>query len=266
MRGSVRGVERALAAWQARPIDGHVLLLMDFDGTLVEFNIDPSDVRLPETRQALLQSIAARSDITLGIVSGRRIADMRERTGAGSMAFYAGLHGLEIDGPGLRFMHGAASLAAPTIGVLVKEVEEATTGLSGVVIEDKGLSVVLHVRGASKADRLHAQTRFRALAEPYLSDGVLRVQPGDEMIELLPNIDWTKGDAVRCILHHVETHRKQPVWPVYIGDDATDEDAFEAIGDGGLTIGVSNRTAGASFHVPDPTAVEHFLRAILATD
>jgi trehalose-phosphatase len=71
---------------------------------------------------------------------------------------------------------------------------------------------------------------------------------------------------VRCILRHVETQRKQAVWPVYIGDDATDEDAFEAIGDGGLTVGVSNRTTGASFHVPDTAAVEHFLRAILATD
>jgi trehalose-phosphatase len=266
MRGSVRGVERALAAWQARPADDHAMLLMDFDGTLAEFNIDPSAVRLSEGRQILLQSLAARADITLAIVTGRRIADVRERAGAGSAAFYAGLHGREIDGPGLRFTHNAAALAAPTIGVLAKELEDATRALPGVTIEDKGFSVVLHLRAASKADRLHAHTRFRALAEPYLNDGILREQPGDEMIELLPNIDWTKGDAVRCILRHVEAQRKQPVWPVYVGDDATDEDAFEAIGDGGLTIGVSNRPAGASFRVADPAAVEHFLRAILATD
>jgi trehalose-phosphatase len=266
MRGSVRGVEKALAAWQARPADSHVLLLTDFDGTLAEFNVDPAAVHLSKARQLLLQSIAARADFTLGIVSGRRIADLRERTGVGSSAFYAGLHGLEIEGPGLRFMHHSASLAAPTIGVLQKELKRATRDLQGVFIEDKGLSVVLHVRGASRADRLHAATRFRALAEPYVSDGVLRVQPGDEMIELLPNLDWTKGDAVRCIVHHVETQRKEPVWPVYIGDDATDEDAFEAIGDGGLTIGVSNRPISASFRIADPAAVEQFLRQISATD
>jgi trehalose-phosphatase len=253
-----------MAAWQTRPPDAHVLLLMDFDGTLAEFNVNPAAVRLSETRQALLQSITARSDITLGIVSGRRIADLRERTGAGSAAFYAGVHGLEIEGPGLRFMHSAASLASPTIGVLEKELRDATRGLPGVFIEDKGLSVVLHVRGASMPDRMHAATRFRAVAKPYLNDGVLRVQPGDEMIELLPNIDWTKGDAVQCILRHVETQLKGPVWPVYIGDDATDEDAFEAIDDGGLTIGVSNRPIGASFRIADPAAVEQFLRQISA--
>lgn len=266
MRGFVRGVERALAAWRARPPENHVLLLSDFDGTLAEFNIDPAAVRLPETRQVLLQTLAAHADITLGIVSGRRIVDMRQRSGAGLSAFYAGLHGLEIEGPGLRFMHNAAALAAPVLRILESEARVATGDLAGVFIEDKGLSMVLHVRAASTADRRHAITRFRALAQPYLNDGILRVLPGDETIELLPNIEWTKGDAVRCILRHVEAQRKVPVWPVYIGDDATDEDAFEAIGEGGLTIGVSNRPAGASFRVPDPEAVECFLRAILATD
>jgi trehalose 6-phosphate phosphatase len=138
--------------------------------------------------------------------------------------------------------------------------------LPGVVIEDKGLAVVLHVRGASRSDRRHALTRFNALAEPFLSGGVLRVQPGDETTELLPNIDWAKGDSVRTIIRHLECRQKQPVWPVYIGDDVTDEDAFEEIGDSGLTIGVSNRVTGASLRVGDPASVETFLRAVLATD
>jgi trehalose 6-phosphate phosphatase len=265
MRGSVRGVEQALAAWQHRPLDRHVLILTDFDGTLAEFQLDPALVRLPEERRALLQLLSARSDMTLAIVTGRRISDIRERTAAGSSVYYAGLHGLEIEGPGLRYMHNAASVAAPTIGLLVKELNDAVKDLPGVFVEDKGLSVVLHVRGATKADRLHARTRFQALAAPPLSEGVLRVQPGDEMIELLPNIEWTKGDAVRCIQRHVETQRRQPVWPIYIGDDATDEDAFEAIGDAGLTIGVSHRASGAAFRVADPSHVEQFLRQISAT-
>ena len=260
------GVERALAAWQARPIESHPLLLMDFDGTLVDFNVDPSAVRLPPRRQAMLQALGARADLSAGIVSGRRIADLRERTGAGSGVFYAGLHGLEIEGPGIRFLHRAASAAAPTLAVLAAEAKNATAGLPGVVIEDKGLAVVLHVRGASKSDRRHALTRFNALAEPFLDDGVLRVQPGDEMTELLPNIDWAKGDSVRAIIRHLECRQKQAVWPVYIGDDVTDEDAFEEIGDSGLTIGVSNRVTGASLRVGDPASVETFLRAILATD
>jgi alpha,alpha-trehalase len=99
-----------------------------------------------------------------------------------------------------------------------------------------------------------------------VNDGILRVLPGDEITELLPNIDWTKGDAVRAVIRHVESMHKQTAWPVYIGDDETDEDAFEEIGDSGLTIGVSNRAAGASFRIADTDSVEAFLRAVLATD
>jgi trehalose-phosphatase len=125
---------------------------------------------------------------------------------------------------------------------------------------------VLHVRGASKADRLHAITRFTALSEPLLSEGTVRLQRGDHVLELLPNVDWTKGDAVRVIIRHVEADTKDTVWPVYIGDDETDEDAFEEIGTNGLTIAVGKRTAGAAFQIADPAAVECFLNAILVTE
>ena len=94
----------------------------------------------------------------------------------------------------------------------------------------------------------------------------MRLQPGDNVFELLPNVDWAKGDAVRAIIRHVETDMKQSVWPVYIGDDATDVDAFEENGVNGLTIAVGKRPAGASFQIADPAAVECFLRAILATE
>jgi trehalose-phosphatase len=239
---------------------------MDFDGTLVDFHVDPAAVRLPSSRQILLQSLARRADISAGIVSGRRITDLRDRAFSGASLFYAGLHGLEIEGPGLRYVHPGVALVAPTIGVLAADLRHATRGLAGVQIEDKGFAVVMHVRAASRADRMHAATRFQALAEPFLSNGTLRLQPGDLSFELLPNIDWAKGDAVKSIVRHVEVHSRQTVWPVYIGDDATDEDAFEEVGDSGLTIAVSNRTARAAFSFSDPAAVEQFLRAILATD
>ena len=262
----MRGVDRALAAWRARPHDAHPLVLMDFDGTLADFNVDPDGVILSESRQLLLQLLGKRSDISGGIVSGRRIADLRVRVPAAPSLFFAGLHGLEIEGPDLRFMHNAVAFAAPAIGILAKDLRRAVRPLPGVLIEDKTLSLVLHTRGASKADQLHASTRFHALAEPFLSEGTLRIQTGDHIVELMPNIDWAKGDAVRAIIRHVEGRTKETVWPVYIGDDATDEDAFEEIGNTGLTIAVTKRPAGASFVVDDPSAVEFFLKSILVTE
>jgi alpha,alpha-trehalase len=238
---------------------------MDFDGTLADFEVDPASVSLPRARQLLLQSLARRSDISAGIISGRRIADLRERIPASSL-FFAGLHGLEIEGPELRFVHQAVALAAPAISILAKELGRAVKSLPGVFVEDKTFSLALHTRGASRADQLHARSRFSALAEPFLNDGTLRTQPGDHVIELLPNIDWGKGDAVRAILKHVETQTREPVWPIYIGDDRTDEDAFEAIGNTGLAIAVTKRAAGAAYVIDDPTAVEGVLKGILVTE
>lgn len=239
---------------------------MDFDGTLAEFRLDPAAVILPPARQILLQTLAARADLSAGIVSGRRIADLRERVPAAPSMFFAGLHGLEIEGPGLRFSHHSVALAAPGISLLAKDLRRAVRPLAGVFVEDKTYSVVLHVRGASKADRLHAITRFNALSEPLLAEGTVRLQPGDQVLELLPNVDWAKGDAVRAIMRQVECDARETAWPVYIGDDQTDEDAFEEIGTNGLTVAVGKRRGGAAFQVDDPAAVECFLKAILATE
>jgi trehalose-phosphatase len=166
----------------------------------------------------------------------------------------------------LKFAHNAVALATPAISLLTKDLRRAVKSLPGVFVEDKTYAVVLHVRGASKADRLHATTRFNALAEPFLNDGTLRLQPGDSVLELLPNVDWAKGDAVRAIVRHVEVETREPVWPVYIGDDATDEDAFETIGNNGLTVAVGRRPAGAAFQLDTPASVECLLRAMLVTE
>jgi len=266
MRGSVRGVERVVAAWQARPHNARPLVLLDFDGTLAEFDLDPATITLTPSRQILLHTLGRRADFSAGLVSGRRITDLRERIPSAATMFLAGLHGLEIEGPGMHFAHNAVALAAPGISLLSKDLRRALKPLPGVFVEDKTYSIVMHVRGASKADQLHAITRFNALSEPLLSEGTVRLQPGDHVFELLPNVDWAKGDAVRAIIRHVETDTKETVWPVYIGDDATDEDAFEEIGTNGLTIAVGKRPAGAAFQIDDPAAVECFLKAILATE
>ena len=239
---------------------------MDFDGTLAEFQIDPDAVLLTPARQILLNTLSERADLSAAIVSGRRISDLRLRVPAAPSFFFAGLHGLEIEGPGLRFAHNAASIAAPAVNLLAKDLRRAVRPLPGVFVEDKTYSVVLHTRGASKADRLHATTRFNALAAPFLSEGTLRLQPGDNILELLPNVDWAKGDAVRAIMRHVEVETREVVWPVYIGDDATDEDAFEQIGSNGLTVAVGRRPNGAAFQVDGPHAVECLLKSILATE
>src|SRR5262245_11056325 len=98
---------------------------MDFDGTLVDFQLDPDAVLLPPSRQVLLNTLSTRADLSAGIVTGRRVSDVRQRVPANHTLFFAGLHGLEIEGPGLRFVHNAISLATPAVSLLAKDLRRA---------------------------------------------------------------------------------------------------------------------------------------------
>ena len=247
-------------ALSLRPAETRLLVLTDFDGTLAELAGDPDSVELPSDRRDLIQRLARRPDLTLGVVSGRRLADVRLRVGVSDGIYYAGLHGLEIEGPGIQFLHSEATHACTLIQRLGRSLIDATRDLAGVRIENKELTVAMHVRGAAPEARQRAEDTLHEIAGPFLETGALRVLHGAAVFEFLPAIAWTKGDAVLRIKAEVERQYRRAVWLIYIGDDVTDEDAFSVVGGNGMTIAVGDRPATAAFRLPDPDAVERFLR------
>ena len=89
-----------------RPADTALVLLLDFDGTLAEFNPDPAAPELTPERWELLEPHQPRAAASsLGIVSGRRLDDLRARTRLPDHVYHAGLHGLEIEIDGDRTTH-----------------------------------------------------------------------------------------------------------------------------------------------------------------
>ena len=248
-----------------KPAGTRLLLLADFDGTLVDLEEDPGAVELSPARRDVLQCLARRSDVTMGLVSGRRLADLRMRVGAGDVSYYAGLHGLEIEGPGIQFLHSQAGDTRLLIQRLGRSLIDATKDLAGVRVENKELTLAMHVRGAAAAQR-HAEAAFRELAEPYLETGTLRLMHGHAVFELLPGVAWTKGDAVLRIKTEVERRYRQPACLLYVGDDVTDEDAFRAVGPEGMTIAVGHRPAPAAYRLQNPEAVWRFLHQLALTD
>ena len=84
---------------------------------------------------------------------------------------------------------------------------------------------------------------------------------GSNVLEVLPNIPWNKGHAVEWIRTLVERDGIAP-FTVYIGDDATDEDAFRATRGHGLSVTASDRVTGADYEVDGPPQVERLLRGI----
>jgi len=258
---SAAEVRRAAEAIRAGSSTRHLVLLSDFDGTLCEFQIDPESVRLPETRRALLESIGGPGNATVAIVSGRRLDDVRTRAELGLPAYYAGLHGLEIAGPDSGFRHPDIDSTVELVQGLVKSLAAAVAPLKGVFIEDKQLSLVVHYREASPPDASHATDVVSAIVRPHLEQGHLRLMQGAGMLEFLPGIAWHKGSAVEWILERVSTHHADP-WPVYVGDDVTDQDAFDAVRGRGLSIAAAPRATGADFAVDGPQEVEALLRSL----
>ena len=241
-----------------------ILLLSDFDGTLCEFRNDPESVQLTRSRRAALSTLARRPAVCVGIVSGRRAADILDRTALDGPVYYAGLHGMEILGPDGGFTVGQLAAYRGRLQELKASLAAAVRHLEGVFLEDKDLSVALHVRAAAPDDRARAEETFWTLASPALEAGRARVQRGHCVFELLPDIAWNKGNAVRWIEGDATRRLGTPMRTVYLGDDRTDEHAFEAVGDRGVTVIVGRAPSAAAHRLPDPAAVERLLERLVA--
>lgn len=241
-----------------------ILLLTDFDGTLCEFQADPDAVFLAESPRTALSTLADRPRFCVGIVSGRRVADIRHRARLDGPVYYAGLHGMEIHGPETGFEVQQLATRGSLVQEIARSLATAIASLPGAFLENKELSVAMHVRAASPVDRERAEQAFWTVASSALDAGTVRLQRGEHVFELLPDIAWNKGDAVRWIEVDAGRRLGGAVRPVYLGDDRTDEHAFEAVGTRGITVIVGRRPSLARRRLPDPAAVEQLLVRLAA--
>lgn len=235
-RGTHTSIPHASAlvdGWrEARRRTGRMLVALDYDGTLVPIAPRPEAAVLPEATRALLARLAARPDTHVAVVSGRGLEDIRSRVGLEGV-YYVGNHGLEIVGPGLRWVHEAAVAATPRIAECAAGLRAGLDGIEGVVMEDKRITLSVHYR-LVRAEEDVARVRAAVLETCAGRDGI-RITEGKRVLEVRPAVDWDKGRATRFLLEALglESTPQPPV--VFFGDDLTDEDAFRALrgrGDG----------------------------------
>jgi trehalose 6-phosphate phosphatase len=239
-------------AFGARPRGTRLVLLSDFDGTLAEFDVDPAVPRIRSDARAALVVLSSLSDLSLGLVSGRRVADLGQRVALPREVYMAGLHGLEIAVAERFWQHEAVAKAEDAVAELTRVLSVVLADVHDCRIEDKGASVAVHVRAMPRAHRTDVLARADAAAEPWLRPWSLRRLVGADVHEYLPAAGWTKGDAVRWIAHDVERRTGQPPWVAYFGDDLTDEDAFRAAD---LSVVVGRRASGARYRLEAPSDV-----------
>jgi trehalose-phosphatase len=247
-------VPEVLAAIHARPARARLVLLSDFDGTLASFDVDPTAPRLSDETRHALETLAARHDVTVGLVSGRRVDDLDRRTRLPPHVYLAGLHGLEIRHGEVAWRHPDLVESHELADQVADAINEAVRTIPGVKLEHKVVSVTVHVRAVEMTRRLDALRAAMEAARSWLDSGALKSLDASEAVEFLPNISWTKGDAVRWIVEDIETHAHQPAWCVFFGDDVTDEDAFRAV-QRGLTVVVGQRPSLARLRLNSPADV-----------
>jgi trehalose 6-phosphate phosphatase len=242
-----------------RPADTAFVLLLDFDGTLAEFNPDPAAPELTPERWELLSRISREPGVSLGIVSGRRLDDLRARTRLPNHVFHAGLHGLEIEIDGERITHPDLAAAEARVEGLAACLRKLHDEFPDVFIEDKGASVAVHTRRLPHDHYERVFARADVLAVPWIAAQHVRRLEGNAVVEYLPNISGHKGEATTWITRKVEHQYSRRAWVAYIGDDITDEDAFRAI-ECGIGVLVGLRPTAATYKLDGIADVDRFLR------
>ncbi|HEX7181474.1 MAG TPA: trehalose-phosphatase [Thermoanaerobaculia bacterium] len=253
------GRPSALKHWDeiARRLDGRrPAVFLDYDGTLSPIVPRPELATLPEETRDVLRRLAARHPIA--ILSGRGREDVAALVGLDGLT-YAGSHGFDIAGPDLRREVGEG--IPDSIEKAAARLGRELAGIKGVLVEPKRFSLAVHYRLANEADLPRIESAFDALLANH-SD--LRKALGKKVFELRPQIDWDKGKALLWLLDVL--HPGVDALPLYLGDDVTDEDAFEAIRDRGIGIlvGEEPRPTEAGYSLRDSGEVREFLARLAA--
>ncbi|WP_443677752.1 trehalose-phosphatase [Mycobacterium interjectum] len=240
------------------------VVFLDFDGTLSEIVAHPGSASLVEGAAEALRALAAQCPVA--VVSGRDVGDLRGRVGVDGV-WYAGSHGLELVAPdGTTHQNAAASGVVGALARAADRLAETLSDVPGTVVERKRFGIAIHYRHVDPdvVDRVIVAAR-----ELGRSEG-LRATPGRKAIELRPIMDWDKGTTLSWLLQRIvgsDAPDPGTVLPVYIGDDITDEDAFDAVQFDGLGIVVrddedGDRTSAALFSLENPSAVTDFVRRL----
>ena len=229
-----------------------VSLFLDFDGTVSNIVPIPGDARLHPEIRSTLEALVERLDFDVAVVSGRALADVRERVGL-SKVIYAGNHGLEIEFETMRFREPRAESLRRELRCVLLQLKLALSDTEGLEIEDKSLTLSVHFRRVSE----HLHDWIRTVT--YDAVGRSRsftCREGKMVLEVRPQVTWNKGHAVKWIAREVLPAGSLAI---FIGDDVTDEDGFAAIPDG-ITIRVGEPAeTRAQFLLPDVPAVGQFL-------
>jgi trehalose 6-phosphate phosphatase len=231
-------------------------LFLDVDGTLVDFAAHPTAVTADAPLRGLMQKLAWLNRGAVALVSSRSIAYLDTLLAPLRLPM-AGLNGFERrDADGLRFEQ-----AVPN-GRPLDSARELMMRLADkdprLLLEDKRLAIALHYRKVPRLEGIVVDA-VQQIADVI---GGLQVRRGAMVVEL-GLFGASKASAIAGFMRESPFIGRRPV---FVGDDWTDESAFDWVNAaGGVSVGVNiKRTTAATTQLPSVSAVREWLGALAA--
>jgi trehalose 6-phosphate phosphatase len=224
-----------------------LLVASDYDGVVARLRDVPGEAVPEPWAPELLARLAGTEGVTVAMVSGRGVEDLRTTSGLGEPFRFVGSHGAEFD-------DGLDPAVAAERDLLVEVMTPLVDAVPGARLEVKPAAVAVHVR--TVADRAAATAlleRAAAAAGPHHT-----AKPGKDVLELAVT-DADKGTAVLRLADQVGADGV-----LYLGDDVTDEDAFTALATrpGSASVKVGPGDTAASVRVADLDGVRDLLEEL----
>ena len=229
-------------------------VFLDLDGTLVEIEDRPDDVRIEEATLLFIERLREKVGRALALVSGRDI-HVIDRLLYPLVLPVAGVHGLQR-------RDAAGRLHSPVIDQSIVEtiavqVEAAFLSEPGVVIERKTGSVAIHFR-------LRPDFEKRCIA---LARKIVRDRPDLHMIKgkMVCEIRLHGNDKGAVIATFLEERPFKGRAPIYAGDDATDEPAFVTVNArNGVSVKIGEGSTVARFRAANILELRNWLDGLMA--
>ncbi len=241
--------------WKTFARENISALLMDFDGTLAPFRVDPLKVQLWSGVHGILQQIQDTGKTRMAIITGRPALEVASLFALRQPIEIWGAHGAERLDIGGKLEKESLSVETHSALIAAKHALHSVHFKGRVRIEEKWDAVAMHCRGVPTHLAREAIERTLDVLYPFSDIAGLQILRFDGGIEL--RAGRKKGDAVRQILDELE--QEAPV--AYLGDDETDEDAFQSLAGRGLSILVQRqwRTSIADIWIAPPAGLRSFL-------
>ncbi len=223
------------------------LLVLDYDGTLVPFAMQPWQATPPPAVLRLLATLVREPRNCVALSSGRTAEDLDRWFGAIRGIWLMAEHGAELKSPLQATWEPLRSeVSSDWKSTVMPILEHFVDRTPGSFIEEKKYALVWHYRMAEPEFGAWLANELVSMLEAMLAETELRAFLGEKIVEVRP-VWANKGEALTRLL----PASSPPDFLFAAGDDRTDEDLFEHKQSEAWTVHVGPGPTRAAFVVPD---------------